>query len=60
MPRKKVHDKEFELYIPKAEIQKVISEMAEKINTDLAGKGCDFPWNSQRRFHVCLRFVQGR
>ncbi len=42
MSRKKVHDKEFEIYIPSAEIRKVISEMAIKINQDLAGKDVIF------------------
>ena len=42
MSRKKVHDKEFEIYIPSTEIRKVISEMAVKINEDLAGKDVIF------------------
>ena len=42
MSRKKVHDKEFEIYIPNDEIQRVISEMAKKINKDLAGKDVIF------------------
>ena len=42
MSRKKVHDKEFEIYIPSTEIRKVISEMAKKINQDMAGKDVIF------------------
>lgn len=38
MANKKVHDKEFEIYIPNGEIRRVISDMARKINADLAGR----------------------
>ena len=38
MKRIKVHDKEFEIFIHGDRLQKVISEMAEQINNDLAGK----------------------
>ena len=34
----KIKDKTFEPYIKEADIQKVIKEVAEKINADLAGK----------------------
>jgi hypoxanthine phosphoribosyltransferase len=34
----KIKDKTFEKFIKEADIQKVIKEVAEKINTDLAGK----------------------
>ncbi len=42
MRRKKVHDREFEIYIPNAEIRGTISDMAEKINEDLKGKDVIF------------------
>jgi hypoxanthine phosphoribosyltransferase len=42
MSIRKVHDKEFELYIPAADIRKAISEMAFRINRDLAGKDVIF------------------
>ena len=42
MSRKKVHDKEFEVFISKTEIQSVITDMADKINKDLAGKDVIF------------------
>ena len=38
MKRIKVHDKEFEIFIPGDRLQTVISEMAEQINHDLAGR----------------------
>ncbi|MFC2081338.1 hypoxanthine phosphoribosyltransferase [Bacteroidota bacterium] len=38
MANKKVHNKEFEVFITNAEIRKVISDIAIQINTDLAGK----------------------
>jgi hypoxanthine phosphoribosyltransferase len=38
MQKIRVHDKEFELFIPGDQIQKVVSEMADKINRDLEGK----------------------
>ena len=38
MERIKVHDKEFELFIPGSRIQETIAVMAENINRDLAGK----------------------
>ena len=34
----KIHDKEFEIFIPGERIQEVISEMAGQINNDLAGR----------------------
>ena len=42
MANKKVLDKEFEIFIPNGEIRKVISDMARKINEDLAGKDVIF------------------
>jgi len=42
MSRKRVHDKEFEIYIPSSEIRKVISDMATQINEDLAGRDVIF------------------
>lgn len=42
MANKKVFDKEFEIFIPNGEIRKVISDMARKINEDLAGKDVIF------------------
>jgi len=42
MSIKKVHNKEFEIYIPNSEIRKVISEMARRINEDLAGRDVIF------------------
>ncbi len=38
MSRIKVHDKEFELYIPQDQIERSISRLADEINRDLAGK----------------------
>jgi hypoxanthine phosphoribosyltransferase len=38
MSRIKVHDKEFELYIPQDQIERAISRLADEINRDLAGK----------------------
>lgn len=38
MKQVKIHDKEFELFIPYEKIRSVIEEMAEKMNRDLAGK----------------------
>ncbi len=38
MERIKVYDKEFELFIPNEQIMEVVSDMAEKINSDLAGR----------------------
>ncbi len=42
MPKKKIHDREFEVYITNAEIRSVISDMAKRINEDLAGKDVIF------------------
>ena len=42
MSRKRVHDKEFEIYIPSSEIRKVISDMATQISEDLAGRDVIF------------------
>jgi hypoxanthine phosphoribosyltransferase len=42
MSRKRVHDREFEIFIPSSEIRKVISEMALQINEDLAGRDVIF------------------
>ncbi len=42
MAIKRVHDKEFEVYITNAEIRSVISDMARKINKDLAGRDVIF------------------
>lgn len=38
MKRVKVHDKEFELFIPYEKIRAVVEKMADEINTDLDGK----------------------
>jgi hypoxanthine phosphoribosyltransferase len=38
MSRIKVHDKEFELYIPQDQIERAISRLADEINRDMAGK----------------------
>jgi len=38
MEVRKIFDKEFEIFIPNAEIQRVISEMAGQINMDLQGR----------------------
>ncbi|MEN8118027.1 MAG: hypoxanthine phosphoribosyltransferase [Bacteroidota bacterium] len=38
MKRVKIHDKEFELFIPYEKIRSVVEKMAEKMNNDLAGK----------------------
>ena len=38
MANKRVHDKEFEVYIDNKEIRRVISDMARQINADLAGR----------------------
>jgi hypoxanthine phosphoribosyltransferase len=38
MSRIKVHDKEFELYIPQDQIERAISKLADEINRDMAGK----------------------
>lgn len=38
MKQVKIHDKEFELFISHEKIQSVIEEMAEKMNSELAGK----------------------
>ena len=38
MSRIKVHDKEFEIYIPQNEIERSIKKVAENINRELAGK----------------------
>lgn len=42
MSIKKIHDREFEVYITNAEIRSVISDMAKRINEDLAGKDVIF------------------
>jgi hypoxanthine phosphoribosyltransferase len=42
MAIKKIHDKQFEIYIQSAEIREVISGMARQINEDLAGKDVIF------------------
>ncbi len=42
MAGKKIHDKEFEVYIPNEEIRRVISDMATRINEDLAGRDVIF------------------
>lgn len=38
MSRIKVHDKEFEIYIPQDQIERSIKKVADHINRDLAGK----------------------
>ncbi len=38
MKRVKIHDKEFELFIPHEKIQAVVQEMADKMNEELSGK----------------------
>ncbi|PKP53641.1 MAG: hypoxanthine phosphoribosyltransferase [Bacteroidetes bacterium HGW-Bacteroidetes-1] len=38
MSRIKVHDKEFEIYIPQDQIERAIKKVAENINRDYAGK----------------------
>jgi hypoxanthine phosphoribosyltransferase len=38
MSRIKVHDKEFEIYIPQDQIERAIKKVADNINRDLAGK----------------------
>jgi hypoxanthine phosphoribosyltransferase len=38
MSRVKVHDKEFELYIPQDQIERAIKRMADEITRDMAGK----------------------
>jgi hypoxanthine phosphoribosyltransferase len=38
MKKVKIHDKEFELFIPHEKLQLVVQEMADKMNTDLADK----------------------
>jgi hypoxanthine phosphoribosyltransferase len=42
MASKKIHDRHFEVYITNAEIRKVISDMARRINEDLAGRDVIF------------------
>jgi hypoxanthine phosphoribosyltransferase len=42
MARKKIQDRHFEVYITNAEIRQVISDMAERINRDMAGKDVIF------------------
>lgn len=42
MAGRKIHDQEFEVFIPNGEIRRVISEMAAKINRDLAGRDVIF------------------
>jgi hypoxanthine phosphoribosyltransferase len=42
MPTKKIHDKHFEVYITNSDIRQVISAMAERINSELAGKDVIF------------------
>jgi hypoxanthine phosphoribosyltransferase len=42
MGNKKIHDREFEVFITNAEIKNVISDMARKINEDLAGRDVIF------------------
>ncbi len=42
MAIQKVHDKEFEVYITNGEIRKVISDMAVRINRELAGRDVIF------------------
>jgi len=38
----KIHDREFEVYIPNEEIRRVIADMARRINEDLAGRDVIF------------------
>lgn len=38
MKKVKIHDKEFELFIPYEKIRSVVEKMADKMNEDLAGK----------------------
>jgi hypoxanthine phosphoribosyltransferase len=38
MKKVKIHDKEFEIFIPYEKIRSVIEQMAEKMNAELAGK----------------------
>ena len=38
MKRVKIHDKEFELFIPHEKIQAVVQQMADKMNEELPGK----------------------
>ncbi|MCK9291569.1 MAG: hypoxanthine phosphoribosyltransferase [Bacteroidales bacterium] len=38
MSRIRVHDKEFEIYIPQDQIERSIKKVAEQINRDMAGK----------------------
>lgn len=38
MKKVKIHDKEFELFIPHEKIQAVVQEIADKMNTELADK----------------------
>jgi len=38
MKQIKIHDKEFKLYLPYEKIRAVVEKMAEKMNSDLAGK----------------------
>jgi hypoxanthine phosphoribosyltransferase len=42
MEIRRVHDKEFEIFIPNSRIRAVISEMAEQINSDLEGRDVIF------------------
>lgn len=42
MGNKKIHDREFEIFITNAEIRSVISDMARRINEDLAGRDVIF------------------
>jgi hypoxanthine phosphoribosyltransferase len=42
MKQKEVHDRKFEVYITNEEIRKVISDMAARINKDLAGRDVIF------------------
>ncbi|MCK4855043.1 MAG: hypoxanthine phosphoribosyltransferase, partial [Bacteroidales bacterium] len=42
MEVRKIHDKEFELYIPNARINAAISDMAASISRDLEGKDVIF------------------
>jgi hypoxanthine phosphoribosyltransferase len=42
MEIRKIHDKEFELFIPNARISEVVSEMAARISRDLAGRDVIF------------------
>ena len=38
MKKVKIHDKEFELFIPHEKIQSVVQEIADKMNAELVGK----------------------